>query len=301
MSSYSCGLACFLSLALVTGSASAQQFPPLPPPYPPRTTQSAPTLPPPPPAPSAQTPQAPAQTAPQAPAQTALTLPPPPPVAELTNAAPQPATSARPRAFYRERRRLLDRALLTLPERSRDARITSGLINLAVGAGLMGLGFAPIWGEGSSPSVPQYLVWFQGGYNIAQGAVELIWTPSRERLGRQYMEMPVRTAQQRRARVRFGEESLDEIAADGRRRRILTAVTTVVYGLGTLGIFYRDQIFNGEPLPSPEALNYLVIGSIGIQSIISVIGAFSTSSDERMRDTYQRELQLMRESDDATD
>ncbi len=272
MRSYSRGLACFLSLAIVTGSASAQPLPP------------------PPPAPTGPAPRPPS-----------IALPPPPPAGDAPSATAQPGSAARPRAFYRERRRLLDRALLTLPERSRDSRITSGLINVAVGAGLLGLGFAPIWGEGSTPSVPQYLVWFQGGYTVAQGAVELIWTPSRERLGRQYMEMPVRTAQQRRARVRFGEESLDEIAADGRRRRILTAVTTVAYGLGTLGIFYRDQIFNDEPLPSPEALNYLVIGSIGIQSIISVIGALSTSSDERLRDTYQRELQLMRESEDATD
>ncbi len=195
---------------------------------------------------------------------------------------------------------MLDRNLLTLPERSRDSRVTSGLINLAVGAGLVGLGFAPIWGD-TGPTVPQYLIWFQGGYTLAQGAVELAWAPARERLSRQYIEMPVRTAAQRRARVRFGEEALDEIAADGRRRRILTAVTSVVYGLGTLGIFYRDQIFNGEPLPSPEGLNYLVIGSIGIQSLVSIIGAFSTSSDERMRDTYQRELQLLRESDDTTE
>lgn len=196
---------------------------------------------------------------------------------------------------------MLDRALLTLPDRSRDARITSGLINLAVGAGLVGLGFAPIWGEGSAPSVPQYLVWFQGGYNVAQGAVELIWAPARERLARQYIAMPVSTAAQRRARVRFGEESLDEIAADGRRRRVLAAVTSVAYSLGTLGIFYRDQLFDGAPLPEPEGLNYLVIGSIGLQTIITVIGAFTTSNDERLRDTYQRELQLLRESNDAVD
>jgi hypothetical protein len=281
------GLAFVLALTLATGGAVAQPLPPLPPPIPPRTTPTVnpPSFPLPPPPP---------------PNTTAPALP-PPGAATTPNATMIEAPRTRPRPFYRERMRMLDRNFLTLPERSRDSRITSGLINLAVGAGLVGLGFAPIWGDGSGPSVPQYLIWFQGGYTVAQGAVELIWAPSRERLARQYVEMPVRTAQERRARVRFGEESLEEIAADGRRRRILSAVTSVVYGLGTLGIFYRNQIFNGEPLPSPEALNYLVIGSIGIQSIVSVIGAFTTSTDERMRDTYQRELQLLRESDGATE
>lgn len=91
--------------------------------------------------------------------------------------------------------------------------------------------------------------------------------------------MPIEDARQRRARVRFGEQSLEDIASDGRRRRVLSAVSTVAYGLGTLGIFYRAQLFDGEPLPEPVGLNYLVIGSIGIQSIVSVIGALSTSQD----------------------
>jgi hypothetical protein len=201
----------------------------------------------------------------------------------------------------RERLRMLDRILLPLPERSRDARLTSGLINLAVGAGLVGLGFAPIWGEGSTPSAPQALIWFQGGYNVASGAVELLWAPSRERLAREYAVMPIEDARQRRARVRFGEQSLEDIAADGRRRRVLSAVSTVAYGLGTLGIFYRAQLFDGEPLPEPVGLNYLVIGSIGIQSIVSVIGALSTSQDERLRDAYQRELQTLRDTENVAE
>lgn len=126
--------------------------------------------------------------------------------------------------------------------------------------------------------------------------MQLAWTPARERLGAEFRAMPTRTAADRRARLHFGEAALDEMARDGSRRRVLSALAGVGLGLGTLGIIYSDQIFNGAPWPEPPEINYLVVGLTGISLVTNLIGVFGRSEEERLRDSYRRELQLLRDS-----
>jgi hypothetical protein len=194
---------------------------------------------------------------------------------------------------------MLDLALVPLAERSRDARITSGIIQLAEGAAFIVLGFvlAAIPGaDGPGIDTFQYSTWFQGGYMAATGVTQLAWAPARERLSREYAAQPRATPHERRDRVRFGERALDEMAADGERRRYLMPIASALLPLGTLAVLYRHQIFDGDPMPEPPSLNYIVIGLVGLSIIPSLVSMFSHSDEERLRDRYRSELELLRQN-----
>lgn len=239
-------------------------------------------LPPPPPPPAAAPAAPPASTAPSLLA----------PSAAWTLAAPAPQ-----RAYTRERLRLLNQSLLSLPERSRSARVTEGIINLALGGGFIALGFLFADADpGATSSLLSTLMWFQGGYSALNGAVSLAWVPARERLPPVYGAMPMRTAANRRARLEYGEQALDAMARDSRLRRTLTGVGGAVLGVGTIGILYRDQIFNNASMPEPVEFNYLMIGLTLVNVAANIITVFSQTEEERLRANYQQELQLLRES-----
>ncbi len=238
--------------------------------------------------PPAARPPWPALVAPNAPSPVA------PAVAPATALTPPVPTARRRPSLLRERLRLLDTGIVPIAERSRDARITDGIIQLAVGAAFVTLGLVL---PSDTPGVDtyQYLSFFQGGYSVAGGLTQLLWAPSRERLSRAYAAMPRRTAAERRARVRFGEESLEEMADDGRRRRILIPVVSSVVQLGTLAILYREQIFDGAPMPEPEAINYLMIGLTGVTIATTLLNILSNSPEEQLRDRYRSEVELLRQ------
>lgn len=269
-----------VAVSLLSGSFAFAQTPPIEALPPPSATEA---LPPPPPAASTPAP------------------PPSPPVTAASALAPGAAWSLTPptaqRALTRERLRLLNQSLLGLPERSRSGRITEGIINVALGGGLFALGFLFSSDTGSASPL-RTLLWFQGGYSALNGAVGLAWTPARERLPPAYGAMPVRTGAQRRERLRYGELALDEMASDSRLRRTLMGVGSAVLGIGTLGILYRDQIFDNAAMPEPAEYNYLIIGLSLVSVAANVITVFSQTEEERLRANYRQELQLLRESTD---
>ncbi len=272
-------LASLVAVSLLSTSFAFAQVPPpeaLPPPPPAATP---PTATPPAAAPTAAPPAAPI---------TASSVLTPSAAWNLTPPSPQ-------RAFTRERLRLINQSLIGLPERSRSGRITEGIINLALGGGLFALGFLFSSDTGAASPL-RTLLWFQGGYSALNGAVGLAWTPARERLPPVYAAMPVRTGAQRRARLQYGEEALDEMARDSRLRRTLTGVGSAVLGLGTLAILYRDQIFDNAAMPEPAEYNYLIIGLSLVGVAANVITVFSQTEEERLRANYRQELQLLRES-----
>jgi hypothetical protein len=159
----------------------------------------------------------------------------------------------------------------------------------------MALGFVLPGASSGGDELFRYLLWAQGGYSMLNGTLQLAWVPARERLSRSYLQLPRTTAADRRARVRAGEAMLDEMASDGARRRVVMAVAGSVFALVTPTIIYRDQIFNGEPMPEPAALNYLVLGLSAVSFVTELLGAFGTSDEERIRNTYRTQLELQRQ------
>lgn len=244
-----------------------------------------PALPPPPPPPSA-------DAFPLPPPRDPATLGPPP----SSGALSEPGAS-RPRrpGYWRERLRLLNTALPPLAERSRESRRTEILINTLSGAVAIGLGFvfAP---EGEpSPHPAQVLLWTQGGLLLAQGVAALAIPPARERLSDAFSALPQDDARARRARVRFGEEALDRMAADGARRRVIGALVGVTTAFLPMFILYSDQIFDGAPWPEPPSLNVLAFSISGVAAVQALVPLFSRSPEERLRDEYRARVRLLRD------
>jgi hypothetical protein len=191
--------------------------------------------------------------------------------------------------LLRERLRLLDTALPPIAASSLRNRILNGAIEMASGTVVGALGFILPAASGSADLRPIY--WTMGAVAIATGIVDMAWTPARERLTAQYMRLPASTGRQRRARARFGEHALEEMAGDGQRRRILGAVTGALVPVAMLAIAYRGPIFNGTPyVVGPY--DYVLIGISAVQAITSLVQLFSRSEEERLHDAYWQQIRM---------
>lgn len=208
------------------------------------------------------------------------------------NAAPSEVQLREARsAVMRSRLRLLNSVLPGLAARSSSRRILDGVINMAIGGGVFGLGFAFPPVPGGQDMRPWF--WTLGGVQFATGVVDLAWVPARERLSLQFEQMPMGTARERRLRVQFGEQALEDMAADGRRRRILTGVTESLVSVGTLAIIYREPIFNGTPYTFGMT-DVLVLGLSGLSLVRSMLQIFQSSEEERLRDSYRAQVHVLR-------
>lgn len=136
-------------------------------------------------------------------------------------------------------------------------------------------------------------LWATSGYLALQGIVNLAWAPARERLSREYEALPATSAAERRERMRFGERALDEMAADGQRRRILGGIGNVAATLGLLAIPYAEPLFNGTPRPL-GLTDAVVLTYGGVAAVLHVIQMFSLSEEERLRNAYHQQVQLLR-------
>ena len=253
--------------------------------------------PPPPPDPAAFPPPPPPDPTPTAPAVVAVT---PNVAAEAPARAPR-ATAARAPGLWRERLRILNASLPPLAERSRDARRTDILVNSISGAVTIGLGFVFSARDDGSPHPAQVLLWSQGGLLLAQGLAALAFPPARERLSDEFAALPQNSVRLRHARVRFGEEALDRMAADGARRRVINAVVGIAAALIPVGVIYSDQIFNGRPWPEPPELNVIAVSISGIAVVQALVPLFTRSAEERLRDEYRSRVRMLREGSEDPD
>jgi len=176
-----------------------------------------------------------------------------------------------------------------MADASRRGRITDGILQMATGTIVAALGFAFPPTSGSQDMRPW--LWTLGGVSIATGILDLAWVPARERLTAEYMRQPFATARERRARAHFGERALDDMAADGQRRRILQSVAGAVLPVALLGVIYRGPIFNGTPYPIGP-FDYVIIGFAAVEVVTSLIGLFTRSQEERLHDMYWQQIRM---------
>lgn len=216
-------------------------------------------------------------------------VPPPPPGVLAPTAADDDVPSRRG-SLLRARLRLLNTTLLPLAERSRRQRIIDSVISIGMGAGIGALGFLVPASPGND--LRPY-IWVAGGSSMLSGVINLMWVPARETLSSQFEAMPIQTAQQRRARVRFGEQALEEIAADGARRRTLGAIAGALVSVGTLAAIYHQPLFSGTPYPW-GVQDAIIIGFTGLSALQSLLQLLGRSDDERLRDEYWQQVNIMR-------
>jgi hypothetical protein len=212
------------------------------------------------------------------------------------NGAASGSTTPAPRrvSLARARMRLLDASYAGLASRSGGQRVLDGIVSIGAG----GVIFATSWliprtmSAGVTTDLHPWL-WATSGYLALQGIVNLAWAPARERLSRQYSEMPTQTAAQRRERMRLGERALDEMAADGHRRRILGGIANIAATTGLVLIPYAPAIFNGTP-QQLGLTDAVVMAYGGVSVLFSVIQMFSQSEEERLRNAYYQQVELIR-------
>jgi len=209
------------------------------------------------------------------------------PALATTGALPAP----RRVSLTRARLRLLDASFAGLAARSSSQRILDGIVALGAGAVMAGSTFVIPATTGGTDL--RLWLWATSGYLGLQGIVNLVWAPARERMSREYEAMPVATAAQRRARMRFGERALDEIAADGQRRRILAGIANIAATGGLLTVAYSDAIFNGTP-HTFSLTDAVVLTYGGVAVILHVVQMLSQSEEERLRNAYFQQLQMLR-------
>lgn len=202
-------------------------------------------------------------------------------------ALPEPRRASLTRA----RLRLLDASFAGLAARSSSQRILDGIVAIGAGAVMAGSTFVIPATTGGTDI--RLWLWATSGYLGLQGIVNLAWAPARERMAREYEALPVATAAQRRARMRFGEHALDEIAADGQRRRILAGIANIAATGGLLTVAYSDAIFNGAP-HTFSLTDAVVLTYGGVAVILHVVQMLSQSEEERLRNAYFQQLQMLR-------
>jgi hypothetical protein len=188
-----------------------------------------------------------------------------------------------------------------LAERSRESRRTEILINTIAGAATVGLGFVFSEAGDGSTSLPAVLLWTMGGLQIAQGLAALAIPPARERLSDEFAALPQGTARQRHLRVRFGEEALDRMAADGARRRVIGAIVGVAAAFIPPLAIYSDQIFSGAPWPERSESTIIAFSLSGVVAIQALVPLFSRSAEERLRDEYRTRIRILREGGENQD
>ncbi len=186
---------------------------------------------------------------------------------------------------------MLDTSFAGLAGRSSGQRVLDGIISIGAGGVMFGSSFLIPPVAGVADLRPW--LWATSGYLALQGIVNLAWAPARERLSREYEALPQGTAAQRRARMRFGERALDDMAADGHRRRILGGIANIVATGALLAVPYHDTILNGTP-HTLSLTDAVVLTYGGVAVILHVVQMFSQSEEERLRNSYFQQLELMR-------
>ena len=191
-------------------------------------------------------------------------------------------------ALRRERLRLLDTNLPTLAQQSRSSRTTRAVSDLVMGGVMILTGFLV------PPGTPsRYWIWGYGAAQTAGGIVGFVWAPAVETETSQYLHMPFARGRERRARVRFGERALEDMAADAARRRYLGGVGSIGLPLALTGIVYADPLFNGRPFV-PSTFDVLFIALTGAQIVLAVYELFVPSPVERFRGMYQQQVAMRR-------
>ncbi len=240
--------------------------------------------------------EAPASPAPAAPAGPleppaipAETLTPPyatPPAFEPGLApAPGLAAPALPRAVE-ARDEALSRDLNALAGRG-GGRILNGSLQLAAGVALVTIG--AVLGDEIGRSL---LILFGAGA-LAHG-ITVLSLPDAAKLAARYNHMPRLTAEQVRARIYLGEESLGRLARAGRRARIIDGAIDMSVSAASLPIFWwLERRADPHYHYGDSALDYVSLTLVGLAFASGLASALIPTEAERRAQGYRELVDLL--------
>ncbi|MGF1467455.1 MAG: hypothetical protein ACFCGT_15125 [Sandaracinaceae bacterium] len=186
--------------------------------------------------------------------------------------------------------RALDASLQALAARS-GSHIVNAILSLVTGGVTITLGAL------NSDNFPAYL-YVYGGVSALRGILELTLTPNPRGPAIRFSVMPMRTPEEVRDRLRFGERTLSQLAKRALTSRVLDGSLNLAVGLAVIPVHLAPKSFNVD-----NTLDYFVLIGAGVAVISGIVTLASTSAAEQrwsayveLRERLRREREEERES-----
>lgn len=263
------GLWVAIFVLMMTNGAAAQAAgePAVPPP------PSNYAVPPPPPAP------------PRYPAAPDLSAPVTPDAAAASTDVASEAPQLRIPSHVATRLRVLSTDINTLATRG-GGGIADGVFSIITGGTLIALG-ALFSANGQTYLAPSLYVF--GGASISRGLIDLILVPNPYNLMLEYGHMPMGSVEQVKARLRFGEHGLEELASRNRLARLLDGAINIGAGATLIGLTVSARSGNDAGVTDSNGTVLLVLGVIGAATLIvgGTISLLTSTDSERRWEAYQ--------------
>lgn len=184
-----------------------------------------------------------------------------------------------PRIREREQTLRIDLAALRA---GTEQHVVNGAVQTGIGAAFITTGVF-LRGE-----FARSLMFVLGAGTLAHGLVQLLLVEDATTAAQSYAELPMFTADQVRARIRFGEQSLARLARGGRRARIVDGVVTMVVASSYVPIVWA---FQRRDDPSyrfgDSASDYVGVTLSAINFVTGLVTALVRSEAERRYDRYR--------------
>ncbi len=186
---------------------------------------------------------------------------------------------ALPRAIE-AREEALARDLGALGARS-EGRVLNGSLQLAAGVALVTVG--AVLGD----EIGRSLLILLGAGALSNGIVVLAVPDAAARANR-YTHMPMLTADQVRARIRFGEESLARLARAGRRARIADGTVTMTVAAAYVPLlWWLERRADAQYRFGDTPYDYVAIALSGISFASGLVTALVKTEAERRYRGYR--------------
>ncbi len=181
------------------------------------------------------------------------------------------------------RQRALELSLATLSAGS-EGRVVSGAVQVALGASFIAVG-AFVQSE-----VARSLLILLGAGSLARGTIQLTLAPAAEQPSRDYAAMPMATGEQVRARIRFGEQQLEQLALAARRTRIVDGSVTMLVATSYVPLlWWLERREQSSYRFGDSAFDYVGLAISVINFGSGLVTALVRSEAEKRADAY-REL-----------
>ena len=180
------------------------------------------------------------------------------------------------------RLRALDADLDVLGTRS-QGRVLDGALQVVAGAAFTTIGVF------IEDDLFRSILFLTGSVSFARGVVQLTLMPDAEMSSLQFEEMPLVTAENVRARLRYGEEALSHIARRTRLARIIDgSVLMTMASVYVPAYWALRRSEDSDYKFGEDAVDYVGIALAGITFAVGVVTTAMTSDAERRAEAYDR-------------
>lgn len=176
------------------------------------------------------------------------------------------------------RLRVLDSSLQVLASRGSN-RIVDGVLSMVSGGVSIGLG---IWARQDGLRDLARYAFLMGSVSVTRGIIDLALSPNPQPPAIQFGHMPMRTVDEARERLRFGENALEALARRSRAVRLIDASLSIGSGIAVVPLFLHQKDYKFT-----EPLDYFIVIAAGIQVITGIINLATRSDAERRWSAYQ--------------